>query len=194
MVRPAAHNSVIIGSIPIVGTNLLSQPIRATLTHMNAHAKISPFAPPAAPSDEKLKEEFAELLLRRPTEVFEVAKIVSDNDFALSFVRSRAWPSDPYVKLHQKRLLEQFGEEYFLPTMPQMFNHLWARVTGTDGRQMEDRDYNAGFRLAAEMRHFVGNVGPTGGKSDPIHHVTRIELVAPSFDSQPMKTIEHDAS
>lgn len=150
-----------------------------------------------APSEQKLKEEFAELLLRRPKEAFEVAQIISDDDFALSFVRSKAWPNDPYVKLHQKKLLEQFGEEYFLPSKAEMFHHLWARValTGPNGVGMEDRDYIAGMRLALETRHFVGKFGEQPGGGNSVNNTVILQFVKP--DETPntannIKTIDGD--
>ncbi len=145
-----------------------------------------------ADSETKLKEEFAELLLRRPNEAFECAKIVTGGDpdemFALSFVRSRSWPNDPYVKDAQKKLREQFGLDHFLPSRYEMFHELWKRV-----KVMDDGDFIRGMELAMTSQGFVGKSGPTGGQNDPIHTVTRIELVAPSIEKQ-MKVIEHEGA
>lgn len=136
---------------------------------------------PIAPDETKLKEEFAELLLRRPSEPMECAKIISDQDFALSFVRSRSWPFDLYVKSHQKKLLEQFGVDYFLPSRAEMVHHWWARVKerGENGYLMEDRDGIAATRLLAEMRHFVGKADSGEGGGNSVNNTVVLQFVKP---------------
>ena len=161
---------------------------------MNAHTKPLPsWAITPGDPDQKAKEEFAELLLRRPREAFECAKMVTpdpDENFAICFIRSKAWPNDPYVKSYQKKLVAEHGYDFFLPSRYDMFHALWGRAQGFDGRPMEDRDYNTAWRNLSEMRGFVGNRVDTAGGGN-VNNTIVLQFVKPDEEiKKEIKTIE----
>lgn len=150
-------------------------------------------------NETKLKEEFAELLLRRPYEAFNCAKVVSGDDFALCYVRSKSWPSDAYVREHQQKLIAQFGASHFLPTREELVHDLWARTqerTADGNRMMEDRDAITATKLIGEFAGYLKNGSDTGGNGANVTNQTlNITFVQPDGQKQNLvdvpKTIEH---
>lgn len=139
-------------------------------------------------NDNKLKEEFAELLLRRPHEPFEVAKLVTGDDerlFGTAFERSRSWPNDPYVREHQRKLEQQFGRNYFLPTKEEIIHEWWYRVRERDysgTRKMSDKDAIAASTLIGNMAGYLTKgAGLPAGDDNSVNITQTVEVtfVAP---------------
>lgn len=153
-------------------------------------------------NENKLKEEFAELLLRRPEEPFEVAKIVTGDDdklFGTVYSRSRSWPSDLYVKQHQRKLIEQFGQAHFLPTREDIIHEWWYRIREKDHngtRAMSDRDAIAASTLIGNMAGYLtkgANIGTGDDNSTHINQTLEVTFVSPEKTNiiDNMKTIDN---
>lgn len=63
-----------------------------------------------------LKEQFAALLLKEPSEPFKVALIIYPDDTNKALKVANTWPNDPVVKTFQQSLVESEGEMSFLPS------------------------------------------------------------------------------
>lgn len=153
-------------------------------------------------NENKLKEEFAELLLRRPREPFEVAKIVTGDDdklFGTVYSRSRSWPNDSYVKAHQRKLIEQFGQAHFLPTREDIIHEWWYRIREKDhngNRAMADRDAIAASTLIGNMAGYLtknANIGIGDDNSTHINQTLEVTFVSPEKSNiiDNMKTIDN---
>lgn len=93
-----------------------------------------PIIPPTVPviaqeeTEEQLnllKEEFARLLLKEPSEPFKIALILYPNNTGQALRVANEWPNDPLVKQIQKQLIEEEGEMAFVATKADQAQLAW---------------------------------------------------------------------
>lgn len=112
-------------------------------------------APWADSRDEtQLKKAFALALLETSGQPYEAARKVfkSFTDGQRALHASNHWVNDPVVLTEQTRLIEDLGEEYFLPTKVMTARAIYALgelVTASVGERL------AAFRLYSEIRKFL---------------------------------------
>jgi len=114
---------------------------------MNA---LTPWAADSRDED-TLKDAFAAELLRTPNDPFKAAqKIVGNTIRALQM--SQDWPTDVYVLKRQVELIEEFGEDNFLPsklTLARRIYELGETTTASISERL------AAYRLYADLRNFI---------------------------------------
>ena len=76
-------------------------------------------------NEEQFKKAFAAELLKLPNEPFKAALNVFGADSMAAMHAANYWVFDPIVKAEQDRLLEEQGEDAFLPTKPQIARELY---------------------------------------------------------------------
>ena len=77
------------------------------------------------PADAEKKRAFAFKLLQNPTKPIEAAKAVFPGDMATACTVSVAWVNDPEIIELQQKLLEEYGEEHFLPSKADVGRELY---------------------------------------------------------------------
>lgn len=80
---------------------------------------------PSAEALSQYKKDFAYALLRNPNDCFKAAQAVFPTNRVMALKASNQWPNDPVVITHKKELLEQLGEESFLPTKADFLTRVW---------------------------------------------------------------------
>lgn len=106
----------------------------------------------AWPTDETaLKDTFAELLLRTPSDAFRVACQIFGSDTMRALKASTEWPVDLYVLQKQADLLAEQGDDAFLPTKAELARRIYT-VGETAG---DAKDKLAAYKLYAEVRGFI---------------------------------------
>lgn len=118
---------------------------------------------PLSEEDEKKKKLFAEGLLRFPLEPFKAALAVFPIETGKAAFITQFWPADAEVKAFQKELIDEYGEEYFLPNKATFAAELYAFFK--DEKQ-QGKDRVAAAKTYAEVMGFVtkaGAPGPAGG-------------------------------
>ena len=107
--------------------------------------------------EQKLKMKVAEAWLRNPNNMFAAALEVTKNDSFAAMRICDAWVFDDELKQMKEALLEEHGEEHFLPTKFEMFRDVYDRARGT----YDDDSYAKLMKLAADMRGFIEKPGVT---------------------------------
>lgn len=166
----------------------------ANVLQYDVGMKSPPWAVNHSEDDTKLKEEFAEILLKRPHEPFDAAKAVTGDDeklFGLVYLRSRSWPNDSYVKAHQQKLISMFGAAHFMPSREEIIHEWWYRVREKDmagNRKMDNRDAIAASTLIGNMAGYLtknANIGVGDDNSTTINQSLEVTFVT----AEPMKNV-----
>ena len=98
-------------------------------------------------TEHELKIAFAEESLRNPHDSFKAALKVTQGNSLQSLWITQNWVYDPVVLQEKKRLLEENGEEHYLPSMPSMVHDILHRAVDS-----KNDDYVKLLTLAANMR------------------------------------------
>jgi hypothetical protein len=102
-------------------------------------------------SDTILKDAFAAALLRSPDDPFTAALAVFGTDTRTALYVSQEWVRDLYVLQKQAELLEQFGEDEFLPSKATLARDVFNFARSTkDGKEKI-----AAYKLYAEVRGMI---------------------------------------
>lgn len=75
-----------------------------------------------------LKREFAYALLKNPSSCLDAALAVFPFDTSTALKVSDIWPNDPMVVRYQHEILQQEGEEQFLPSKTEFLTKIWDRI------------------------------------------------------------------
>jgi len=103
------------------------------------------------------KRLFAESLLKNPSQPFEIALKLFGSDTAGALRAAQEWPGDLQVIEHQKTLIEQEGEEAFLPTKSEALRLAWAMA---NNKVTVSQEQLTALKLYADMRSFISKVAP----------------------------------
>lgn len=101
-------------------------------------------------SDTEDKRAFALAWLRQPDDAFKAACEIWPNDTQKALKASSFWVRDPEVIAERERLLDEHGEEAFLPSKHDLAREIWKLTQ--DGLR-EDRI--KAMKLYAEVRGFI---------------------------------------
>lgn len=104
--------------------------------------------------DVELKKLFAAAMLECNFKPYDAARRVFTNptDGQRAIYASDHWPNDPIVKLEQARLIDELGEESFLPTKVMLAREVYDMgkdITASFGDRL------AAFRFYSDLRQFV---------------------------------------
>lgn len=104
--------------------------------------------------DVELKKLFAKAMLECNFKPYDAARAVFTNptDGMRAINASDNWPNDPIVKMEQARLIEDLGEESFLPSKVMLAREIYSMGQDTTA-SIGDR--LAAFRLYSDLRQFV---------------------------------------
>jgi len=102
-------------------------------------------------NEKEQKEKFAVLLLKNPNNAYDVACRLYPNDVSRSMFIFNHWQSDPYVEECQDKLLEEFGEEHFLPTKAELAREIWDRAKAA----YDDDSFTKLMRLYADVLGYI---------------------------------------
>lgn len=106
---------------------------------------------------QKLKLAFADAWLRNPRDAYKAALEITRNDCAASLHIVDKWVWDKEVLDFKKSLIEEFGEEHFLPSKASMVVDILHRAEGA----VADDSYVKLMKLAADMRGYIEKPGIT---------------------------------
>lgn len=98
-----------------------------------------------------LKERFAEAFLKTPNDAFGAACRVFGADTIRALAAAQQWPLDTHVLQTQAALLDQWGEDHFLPSRAELARRVWQ----VGEMATDERNKLAAFKLYAEVRNFV---------------------------------------
>lgn len=107
--------------------------------------------------EQKLKLKFAEAWLRNPNNAYAAALFVTKNDSFAAIKICDAWIFDDEVDRMKRQLIEEHGEEHFLPTKCEMIRDVYDRAQAC----YVDDSYVKLMKLAADMRGFIEKPGVT---------------------------------
>jgi hypothetical protein len=112
-----------------------------------------------------LKDAFANALLRTPYDPFGAALSIFGNDTMKALQVSKEWTHDFYVLAKQAELLEQYGEDEFLPSK----TVLARRIFELAETSRDAKDRLAAYRLYGELQ---GHIKKDGGTNVQFNNVT----------------------
>lgn len=98
--------------------------------------------------DEKL--EFAYWWLKNPTNAYQAALIVTNGKEQSALEMATILCASREVQDLRKQLIEQLGEEEFLPSKLEMFHKLWERLDGS-----VNEDFVKLMNLGCKLRGFI---------------------------------------
>jgi len=101
-----------------------------------------------------MKDAFAAALLRTPTDPFFAACTLFENRIHAMEV-AKTWPYDLYVLQRQADLIDQLGDEAFLPNKAE----LARRVYEVAGAATDTKDRLLAYKLYGEIRGFIEKAG-----------------------------------
>ncbi len=99
----------------------------------------------------ELKNRFALEWLRRGDPWPAALAVLGHQDPGKASLAASSWPFDPYVIAKRNALLEEFGEDYFLPSKADLARTVWNEAMNL--RTAIDKTRN--LRLYAEIMGFV---------------------------------------
>lgn len=99
-----------------------------------------------------LKDLFAAALLREPDNAFGAACKVFGTDTISAMQAANEWPRDLYVLTKQAELLEQFGEESFLPNKMTLARKIFETAETTN---IDKKDRLKAYELYGELMGFM---------------------------------------
>lgn len=105
-------------------------------------------------AEQAIKLQFAEAWLRQPDNAYAAALTIVEDRFQ-AFRMAEILVKDPEVKEIKKQLIEEYGEEHFLPTKSDMVRQIFQRA------QFATEDgFVKMFTLIANMRGFIEKQAP----------------------------------
>lgn len=113
-----------------------------------------------------LKRAFAAALLRYPTDPFKAALQLFPNNTMRALTVSQEWIADPFVMNVQAELIEELGEDHFLPSKVTLARRVFE--LGENARATQSEKLSA-FRLYAELRGFIEKPGFTVNNNTQIN-------------------------
>lgn len=108
-------------------------------------------------NEQRLKLAFAEAWLRNPKNAYAAAMQVTRNDCFTALQIADNWIWDSEVLQFKEALLDEHGEEHFLPSKFEMIRDVLDRAD----RCLNDDSYVKHMKLAADMRGFIEKPGVT---------------------------------
>jgi len=102
--------------------------------------------------EQALKVEFARMLLKTPEEAFKIALLMFPNNNNRALRVAMEWPTDEVVKAAQTELLNESGEDAFLPTKAEFARELLDKMHAA---WIATEDYIKVAKLYADIRGFV---------------------------------------
>jgi len=108
-------------------------------------------------AEQQLKLKFAEAWLRNPNNAFAAALSIAKNNSFIAMKMVDNWIFDDEVENFKSQLLDEYGEEHFLPSKSQMVREIYDRATAS----IDDDSYGRLMKLAAEMRGMIEKPGLT---------------------------------
>ena len=102
---------------------------------------------PTFQNEKEEKQKFAALLLHNPNNPYEVAQSLYADDIMRSLFVARNWVTDQLVLDTQKTLIEDFGEEHFLPSKADAARTIWDRAQKCN----DDSEFAKLMRLYADV-------------------------------------------
>lgn len=118
------------------------------------------------------KTAFAAALLRYPHQHFKAATLVFPTDMRAAMFIMQEWLHDEFVADEKRRLLDEHGFDYFLPTKYELAHDVYALAVTANA--VEDRI--KGFRLFAEIQGHITKAATTNVNVD---NSTKVLMVAP---------------
>lgn len=121
-----------------------------------------------------LKKAFAAALLRFPNDPFKAALQLFPSNTLRALTVSQEWISDPFVLNAQSELIEELGEDHFLPsklTLARRVFELGERERASQSERL------AAFRLYAELRGFIEKPGFTVQNNTLINNQNRVMVM-----------------
>ena len=97
------------------------------------------------------KAAFAEALLFDPNNPYKVAQSIYPENIGKCMWVTNFWLRDNFVIEVQKKLLEEHGEEHFLPTKVDTAREIWERAVNS----YDDDQFVKLMRLYADVRGFI---------------------------------------
>lgn len=107
-------------------------------------------------NDVELKERFAAELLKTPENAFGAACRIFGMDTQTALRVSVEWVLDIVVLRKQAALLEEYGEEYYLPSQVELARKVWGLAIDDKADRKDKRE---AYKLYAEIRGWL----KTGG-------------------------------
>lgn len=109
-----------------------------------------------------LKDRFAEMWLRKGDPWLAAQAVLGTQNIGYTSQCASQWPFDDYVKAKRQELLDEHGEEYFLPTKADLARKVWNEAIN---ERVTPQDRNRNARLYAEIMGFVEKPDAKGGKN-----------------------------
>lgn len=100
------------------------------------------------------KREYAFALLKSPDDNLKAASEVFPQDPGVALKISNIWTNDNQVIFFQKEILEQYGEDEFLPTKNDFLKKVWDRMNKTN----DDSDFVKLSDIYAKTRGFYPEI------------------------------------
>lgn len=107
-------------------------------------------------NEQKLKRAFAEAWLRNPNNMYAGAMELTRNDPFMATRLCDQFLFDEEVKAYKRELIDEHGEEHFLPTKTDMLHQIMDRAIGAT-----EEGFVKMMKLAADMRGFIEKPGVT---------------------------------
>ena len=123
-------------------------------------------------TDQELKDRFAVEWLRKGDPWPAALAVIGHQDPGRASQVAAQWPFDPYVKAQRARLIEENGEEYYLPTKTDLARKVWQDA---ENDRLTAKDRTSNYRLYAEIMGFIEKDAGKGGKLDGNITVTLAE-------------------
>ena len=102
-------------------------------------------------SEHELKKQFAKQLLRFPKEPFKAALLVFPTNTNRALKVANEWTLDPEVIDLKDQLIEELGEEAFLPSKAEFARKVWDKMDSC----WDYGDFAKLSKVYAEIRGFV---------------------------------------
>lgn len=107
--------------------------------------------------EQQLKMAFAEAWLRNPRNAYAAALTLTGKDTFAAMQIADKWVLDAEVKHFKEQLIDEHGEEHFLPSKSEMIRDVLYRAESSP----VDDSYVKLMKLAADMRGFIEKPGLT---------------------------------
>lgn len=122
------------------------------------------------------KRQFAYALLKNPSSCFEAASAVFPLDPSTALKISNIWPNDIDVVRYQHEILEQQGQEEFLPTKVDFLKKIWERMEQPYPLTDND-DFVKLANLYAKSRGFIEENKKDSGNTFNIGESAKVMIV-----------------
>lgn len=107
--------------------------------------------------EQQLKKAFAAAWLRNPKNPYAAALTLTKGDTFLAMSMSKQWIFDDEVEQFKQQLIDEKGEEAFLPTRCELIREVVDRAYDTNCND----EFHKLIRLVADMRGFIEKPGVT---------------------------------